>query len=291
MHPAYATQSTAATGRNAPPATIPTAGTVEADVSYLVAREPAPRSIYRTGSDVAERLGRYAPYRVAIHNARAVADRLSLDREGFVLLDQPSAVTDFYDEAQVRDLYYGEVERLVKAQTGAVEVEVFDHTIRVQRDGGDSIGQRAPVTLVHNDYTHRSGPQRVRDLLNADRAATWLAGRVAEFNLWRPIRGPVRSMPLAICDASSVAPDDLVTTELVYPDRVGEVYNAVHSDDHRWFYVPDMRADEVLMFKGYDSQTDGRARFTPHTAFDLKSSRAGAPPRESIETRALVYFG
>jgi hypothetical protein len=101
----------------------------------------------------------------------------------------------------------------------------------------------------------------------------------------------VRSMPLAICDAASVAPDDLVAADLVYPDRVGEVYNAVHRAAHRWYYVPDMEADEVLLFKGYDSKTDGRARFTLHTAFDLTSTPADAPPRESIEVRALAFLG
>ena len=98
-------------------------------------------------------------------------------------------------------------------------------------------------------------------------------------------------MPLAICDASSVAPDDLVRADLIYPDRVGEIYNAVYSPDHRWFYVSEMQTDEVLLFKGYDSDTDGLARFTLHTAFDLKSTPADAPPRESIEVRALAYLG
>ena len=95
---------------------------------------------------------------------------MSLDREGFVLINEPTAVTDFFDEGQVQDTYYAEVERLVKSRTGATEVAVFDHTIRVQRADGDAIGQRAPVTLVHNDYTHRSGPQRVRDLFDEETA-------------------------------------------------------------------------------------------------------------------------
>jgi hypothetical protein len=264
---------------------------VEAELHYLAAREPAPRSIYRAGSDVAERQGRYAPFKVEIHDARPIADELGLDEEGFVLLQAPTTVTDFYDDEEVRNVYYGESERLIAAAAGAKEVVVFDHTVRVQRGSGEDIGQRAPVTLVHNDYTHKSGPQRVRDLLDAAAAKRWLQGRVAEYNLWRPIRGPVVSMPLAVCDAGSVAPGDLVTADLVYPDRVGEIYNAVHSPAHRWYYVPEMRADEAILLKGYDSETDGRARFTLHTAFHLASTPPDAPPRESIEIRALAFLG
>ncbi len=175
---------------------------LQADVFYLAAREPAPRAYYREGSDVAERTAQYEPYRVAIQNAREVSETLSLDREGFVVLDRPSAVTDFYDDDQIRDLYYAEVERLVTEETGAQEVVVFDHTVRVQRDDGETIGQRAPVRLVHNDCTHHSGPRRVRDLLDEERAQKWLGGRVAQYNVWRPIRGPVVSMPLAMLAAA-----------------------------------------------------------------------------------------
>jgi hypothetical protein len=286
-------QTTARSGSRRIPgiATIPAADAIEADVVYLAARSPAPRSIYRAGSDTAERTGQYQPYRVTVHDARPLAGALTLDREGFVLLHESSAVKDFYDDAQVRETYYREIERLVRSQTGAQEVVVFDHTFRVQRSEGDTIGHRAPVTLAHNDYTHKSGAQRVRDLLDGDDAQRWLAGRVAEYNVWRPIRGPVRSMPLAVCDAASVAPDDLVAVDLVYPDRVGEVYNAVHNPAHRWYYVPEMRADEALLFKGYDSKTDGRSRFTLHTAIDLPATTGSVTPRESIETRALAYFG
>ena len=286
MNSSHATSSSTLDSKPAPPL-----ADLEAEVFYLAAREPAPRAYYREGSDVAERTARYEPYRVAVQNAREVAESLSLDREGFVLLDRKSAVSDFYDEDRISGIYYTEVEQLVMEETGAKEVVVFDHTVRVQRADGETIGQRAPVRLVHNDYTHRSGPQRVRDLLDDERAQRWLGGRVAEYNLWRPIRGPVMSMPLAILAADSVAPDDLVTADLIYPDRSGEIYNAVHNPNHRWFYVPAMQANEALLFKGYDSKMDGRARFTLHTAFELPSSPTNAPSRESIEIRALAYLG
>lgn len=264
--------------------------TVEANLVYLTAKEPAPRSYYREGNDLAERIGQYENVRVAIRDARAATSDPSLDIEGFVLRQVRTDVTDFLDDDQIRNIYHAEVERLVKAETGATKVVVFDHTIRIEREGDEQLGQRAPVRLVHNDYTEKSGPQRVRDLLPPDEAKLWLSGRFAEFNVWRPLRGPVQSLPLAIADAQSVLPDDLVTADLVYPDRVGEIYHAVHSPGHRWYYAPEMAADEVLLFKGYDSAEDGRARFTLHTAFELPERPANAPARESIEIRALASF-
>ena len=240
------------------------------------------------GAGEPRRIGNYGRFEVRIRDARPIAGRLDLDREGFTLRHHDTAVRDFYDERQVRDIYYGEVERLLKAVTGAKDIVVFDHTLRVA-ERAVSRGMRAPVQLVHNDYTEKSGPQRVRDLLGAA-APDKLARRFAEYNVWRPIAGPVRSMPLALVDAASIAPGDLMTADLVYEDRTGEIYHGVYNPAHRWFYFPEMTRDEAVLIKCYDSMTDGRARFSLHSAFDDPASPADAPPRESIEVRSLAFF-
>jgi hypothetical protein len=108
-------------------------------------------------------------------------------------------------------------------------------------------------------------------------------------NLWRPIRGPLRDAPLAVCDAASVDSEDLVPSDLVYQNRTGETYGVNYNPAHRWFYVPEMQPDEALLLKCYDSATDGRARFASHTAFEDPTTPADAPPRESIEIRTLVF--
>jgi len=141
---------------------------------------------------------------------------------------------------------------------------------------------------VHVDHTARSGPQRVRDFFG-DAAEELLRGRVQVINLWRPIRGPLRDAPLAVCDAASVAPEDLVASDLVYRDRVGETYAVKYNRNHRWFYVPEMQPDEALLLKCFESKTDGRARFMPHTAFEDPTAPADVLPRESIELRTLVF--
>jgi hypothetical protein len=164
-------------------------------------------------------------------------------------------------------------------QPAPAGVVVFDHTIRRRvADGIDrSPGTpRQPVTSVHNDYTAKSGPQRVRDLMGEE-AGELLRHRFEIVNVWRPIRGPLRDTPLAVCDATSVDFADFVPSDLVYRDRIGETYRVLYNPAHRWFYVPEMRADEAVLIKCYDSVEDGTARFTAHSAFEDPT----APPRRA----------
>jgi hypothetical protein len=121
-------------------------------------------------------------------------------------------------------------------------------------------------------------------------AEALLARRFAIIQVWRAINQPIRANPLAIADARSIAPEDLLVAERRYPHRVGQTYRLKYSPRHRWFYFPQMRRDEALVFKVYDSEKDGRARFTPHTSFEDPATPAGAPPRQSIEARALAFF-
>jgi hypothetical protein len=250
---------------------------------------------YEPPPGVPRRSGQFAESAVNVRDGRPLAGALSLDREGFKLVPHQTRVADFYDEEELKRVYYPEVERLVKAETGASRVHIFDHTLRngaiperpAEKEGEQLI--REPVLRVHNDYTVKSGPQRVRDLMGAE-AGELLNGRFAVINVWRPIRGPVEEKPLALCDARSVSPQDWVPTDLLYPDRVGEIYYVAHNPAQRWFYFPQMTREEAVLLKCYDSSTDGRARFSPHTAFADPTSPVNARPRESIEVRTLVFF-
>ena len=199
-------------------------------------------------------------------------------------------VADFYNEDDVRRVYYPEMEALVKAESGASRVVVFDHTLRT---GDDAMREarkiREVVPRVHNDYTEWSAPQRVRDLL-PDEADALLKRRFAIVQVWRPIRHPVESFPLALCDARTIATDDLIVSERRYQHRVGQTYAITYNPDHAWFWFPRMRREEAIVFKVFDSLKDGRARFTAHTAFDDPTSPPNARPRESIEIRTLAFF-
>jgi hypothetical protein len=231
---------------------------------------------------------------VPIRDVRPLAGALSLDHEGFELLRHETAVGDLYDDEAIENVYYPEVETLLRTVTGASRVVIFDATRR--SDGGAGArnrdGLRGPASRVHVDYTETSGPQRLKDLLGEVEAARLVASgaRIVQINVWRPIRGPVARSPLALADASSVRAEDLIATDQVFPDRVGEIYHLAHHPSQRWYYAPAMTADEVLLIKGWDSLDDGRARFTPHGAFDLPDTPESAPPRESIEVRTLVVI-
>jgi len=232
------------------------------------------------------------PHSVPVFDMRPIAPDLSLDTQGFVLVDAPTQVRDFYDESQLQATYYPEAEQLVKQATGASRVVVFDHTIRRRTPGVEDRTPgipRQPVTRIHGDYTEVSGPQRVRDLMGEE-ADDLLSRRFAIVNVWRPIRGPLFDAPLAVCDAASLASGDLVGQDLIYRDRTGEIYGLTYNPAHRWYYAPAMRADEALLLKCYDSSRDGRARFMPHTSFADPNAPADMLPRESIELRTLVFF-
>lgn len=234
--------------------------------------------------------GQFETREVAIRNGRPDAARFSLEQDGFEFLRQATAVRDFFDPDEVENVYYPEAEALIKRVTGAGRVILFDRTLR----SGDETEQesrqlREPVLAVHNDYTERSAPQRVRDLL-PDEAEELLQHRFQIVQAWRPIDVPARRSPLALCNAGSIRDEDLLLTELHYEHRVGEIYHLAHNPDHQWVYFPDMQPDEVLVFKVYDSDRQARARFTAHGAFEDPAAPADAPPRKSIEVRSLVFY-
>ncbi len=231
---------------------------------------------------------------VTISDMRKIAQDLSVDREGFELLHHATAVKDLYDDDTVERAYLPEIEALLRKKFGASQVVIFDVTRR--SDGGvgakNPEGLRAPARQLHVDYTKKSGPQRVKDILGEEEAArlTAAGARIIQINVWRPIHGPVERSPLALADASSARQEDLIATDQIFPDRVGEIYNVAHAPSQRWYYAPRMTANEVLLIKGWDSLDDGRARFTPHGAFHMPETRENAPARESIEVRTLVVI-
>jgi hypothetical protein len=232
---------------------------------------------------------RQETHEVRIFDARAVGDRLSLDREGFILLRRPTAAKNLYDEAELAGVYYPECERLIAEVTGAVRVQAFDHIVRNAALSAKGNQIKLPAGRVHNDYTAWSAPQRVRDLMGAE-AEELLKHRYAEINVWRPIRGPLLRSPLTLCDAQTLAEENLVGSELRYPDRTGETYAVTYNPDQRWYYFPRMTEDEAILIRCFDSARAGAARFSAHGAFDDPQTPDNAPPRESIELRALVFF-
>ncbi len=228
-------------------------------------------------------------FEAVVEDARDSVAQLSLDREGLEIVSIETRASDLYDETQVREVYLPEVEALVKSHTGASRVMAFDFNVRNRDLAETHKGVQKPVTFVHNDYTHGSGPQRVRDLIGGEEAEALIKRRFSVINVWKPIVGPVLRSPLAVCDASSMSQSDFLETDLLYPDRNGEIYSVAHQPEHRWLYVSDMQASEAMLLKCYDSDENGVARFTAHSAIEIPDTD-DKPARESIEVRTLVFY-
>jgi len=242
------------------------------------------------GSTEVRSQGTPDPQTVVMHNGRPHVGRFTLDGDGFRFVDHRTKMVDFFDQAEISSIYYPEMVALVKAESGARRVVVFDHTLRTADTAEREARKiREAVHRAHNDYTEWSGPQRLREIL-PDEAEELLKRRFAIIQVWRPIRHPVETDPLAICDARSVSFDDFIISERRYPNRIGQTYVVSYNPKHHWYWFPRMRRDEALVFKVYDSAKDGRARWTAHTAFADPTSPPNARPRESIEIRTLAFF-
>ena len=262
---------------------------VRAEVNYVVAPRARLHS-YETAPPpgVAESNAAFALHTVAISDVRSQRP-LSLAADGAELVSRRTVLRHWDDADELRERYYPECAGLIRAATGASEVVIFDHNVRHSDagEGGDAYGRQRPVFHVHTDYTARSARLRAETVLGRPLAA---GQRFAAINLWRPLAGPLRDSPLAICAADSVADRDLVPVELRYADRTGEIYYLVYNPAHRWYYASEMRPDEAWLFKNYDSDPRAVARYTPHSAFLDPTPHREVCPRESIEVRAIALF-
>jgi len=233
------------------------------------------------------------PHETVIHDVRGKEDTVSLDTTGHQFIKHVSAEKDFLDEDRIKDVYYKEVEELLKKEVGAKRVFIFDHTIRRNYENSSTEPEatrfvRGPVERVHIDQTFDASVARVHYHLGED-AERLLKSRVRIINVWRPIGNPVAHKPLAVADWRSLdVKNDLVPVRFIYPHRVGGTYSVKYNPQIKWNYLSNQSPDEVTLIKCFDSETD-RARLTPHSAFLDTTSPENAPKRQSIEVRCLVF--
>ena len=269
---------------------------VDAELTFAVSSDEKPAT-FPAEPDPETGAARYTGVlqnkRINLNNGRKVLGNLSLDNQGFKFINHQSNMTNFFDESKISEVYYPECIDLVKKFTGVNKVSIFDHTIRIENPTKRNTDTtfRAPVHGVHNDYTDWSAPKRVREILSHDEAEDRLQQRFVMINVWRPLIEPVLSWPLALCDAQSLEANDLIAADHIYPDRRGETYRTAYNVEQNWYYFPEMKMDEVVLIKCFDSETDGRARFSAHGAANLtKSPPRGSKPRESIEVRTIGFY-
>jgi len=264
---------------------------VEADMNYII-DDGIPPVRYVDWPEEEHKAHRpaYESRSMRIQNGRICGEEFTLPTHGFKLLAKKSTVADFYNERDILQTYYPETEKLIKEQSGAKRVYVFDHTLRTADESRLSERWiRNPVHGVHNDYTERSAPQRVRDFL-PDEADELLQCRYGIVQTWRPINKPVESEPLALIDGNTIPQVGFIPYQRIYRDRTGETYHISYSDEHRWYYFPRMTRDEVIVFKVFDTDHSAGVRFTAHSAFSDPTTPPNAGIRESIEMRALAFY-
>lgn len=223
-----------------------------------------------------------APTEVPVRDERSreVAVHFALDGIGFASM--PSAISDFSGE-DWRPVYDAELTRLLTSELGAQEVVVFDHTLRID----DPESPRKPARNVHSDYSPTGARQRLTDILGDSRAAQWDAGHYAFVNVWRPVGTPINTAPLGFVRPASVATEDWIEIDLIYPDRTGQIMGLVASGQHEWIYRSRMTPDEVAYFNIHDNQ---RLPTVGHSALDLTEDPQVRSPRKSIESRTIVRY-
>lgn len=253
---------------------------MHAVLSFLCRSSPLPAFVVNDGDRPATRLGTYEDVSVELIDARNMHSPPTIWREGFCMIERRLPGNP---EGSAEDMicFLGAVENEVRAVLGSTQTKVIDHTVRSSSPGGSG---RGIVTHVHNDYTPASAMGHAVRLFGE----TAKAMRVVQVNAWVPLVDRVIDAPLAIADGQSVLPEDLVRCEIRYPDRVGEIQEVRHNSDQKWYWYPEMRSDELLLFKGYDSNS--QVSSVPHTAFKNEQAPAGVPPRKSVEVRLIALL-
>ena len=275
------------TSRDTPSARI--TGPIETELNYIRPdAENPPEVFYSGGSSPQTYSDEYAFMPALIADCRANSDQFTIHENGFELADAPTAHHDFDDDEAIARTYYDEVSKIVRDVTGAKDVFVFDHTVR----RGDHDSKRKPAHHVHNDYTETTALVRAEEMMGKRKFAKMAGRRMIQINVWRSLVDVVTRSPLTFCDASSIDRADLIPTKIHFPDtdHVGEIFALRKQEGQRWSYFSEMTHKEVVLIKGYDSETKGTARFTPHTAFEYPDQDPSVPARASIETRTFAFY-
>ncbi|KAI0147059.1 hypothetical protein GGR57DRAFT_264726 [Xylariaceae sp. FL1272] len=230
---------------------------------------------------------------IPIRDMRPLKGKLSLDREGFMILDLPSHMMyeDFLDEAKLREVYAEELRTCLLKALGASAVFIHECVIRKRAKPGFvrgvlDKGYGLPIPLAHTDYTLEYISKLIGQLCG-DKADNIRQRRHQMINVWKPLRGPLRDWPLAMCDVRTVASGDLEPLDEVHDSDVLESYQVLYNPTQEWWYLSNQGADEILVFKGADSKASGAV---PHGSFRDPRCPVDEPKRESVEFRILVVY-
>ncbi|KUJ11262.1 uncharacterized protein LY89DRAFT_723086 [Mollisia scopiformis] len=273
-------------------------GDVKTTVKYL---QPDSKNVRYFSKGLEVNTGKYDDVSIVVHDARPTQEEFTLDNGGFALIQHNSKLTNFYSREQLDTTYASEITSLVKSLTGADDVVIFSAPVLRKTDAKVGTTYQPRAADVHTDYSSGNAedfaPKKAQE--NGDIKYS----RFAFVNVWRAITPPPQDWPLAVVDARSVAPDEGTPYPMIIVDKIPEKLpivpqpaytiegaNFSFKPEHRWYYFRDMKIDEVLVFKLYDSNRHQGSKSwrCPHTAFFNPTE--GTIPRESVEVRTICYF-
>ena len=236
-----------------------------------------------------------------------------MDKLGVALASCDSQCGNFYDAAEVRAVFYPEMEKLLLAfYPEATDALVYNHDVfdkdyegdRTEDQDAKNPGVNANyANLVHNDLNDNSGRVRCRELLTRNlrnfgreqhyteaEADEKMSRRFLSINLAKPME-TVEQNPFVLCAWPSFADQPYINNYRVYDDRVGETTRFTYRPEHEWYWIPQQRPDEVSMLKCYDSVCDGSvSRWSFHSACIDPTAPADARCRKNVVVRAFVFF-
>ena len=176
--------------------------------------------------------------------------------------------------------------------TGAEKMILVAPALVQRRGAGD--GSLKPVGVCHADYTAASATARIAQL-ESKHGPGLLERRFAVYNLWWLASEPPQDWPLALCDASTVAAADVTVGSAQAYDRsgeprdFGEIALFRYNPRQHWFWYPELRSDQLLVFAGFDSDA-ANASMVPHSAFSNPACPSGTGTRRSIECRCFALW-
>ncbi|KAF8221632.1 hypothetical protein L208DRAFT_670699 [Tricholoma matsutake] len=231
---------------------------------------------------------------ITIENLRGNEASVTLDTAGFQFVHRPTKHKGFIDEEEIKREYYPECIELVKEIiTGASSVFIFQHNIRSPRLYPTTGGRSKPSVIPHVDNSAASALRDVYSHCPAAEIPALPKRRFQRINIWRPIYHPAVECPLTLCDYRSInLEEDVFPVNLEYPGAsTDELLVMKYNEKQQWKYVFGLTPDEAVVFKCFDTIQDGSvAVCAPHNSFKDPTTPEGAPSRESIEVRMIVFF-
>ncbi|CAF1146214.1 unnamed protein product [Didymodactylos carnosus] len=238
------------------------------------------------------------PVRVTIHDLRDKEKTVHLDTNALEVLKYDGSIQEEFEEgSEAQQTYYEEISDLLKKHLGVSRVFIYHYNFRSRSsprtDEQLDDKHRNPAFFPHVDTSATGAPRVVERWIGKEEGEKVMQNRFQIINVWRPLgSNPITQKPLTICDYRSVD----VEKDIHPLDVRGAGYHGASyimsrnsQDAHIWYYLSQMRSNEMFVFKIFDSKPD-TAQFAFHTAFINENEPVPNVEQTSLEIRCLIFY-